>query len=238
MNFKVLGGPLDVESEAFKKLNNFCLEHNFISTIEWIDGQYWLHSDNNKERPIGVQIDKELDRHLDFFKRSSIINELLARSIGVKSGFRPKILDLTGGLLGDTLLFLSFGCEVITLERHPIISFLLKSSLQNAKHPALSRLTFLPMDALNYLNEKPKVDVIFFDPMFEDVNERALPRKEMRIFREFVGSDKDALEVFRQARIHLPKRLVVKRSRHSVPLVEGPQITYQGKATRYDVYLS
>ena len=238
MNFKVLGGPLVVESEEFKRLNNFCLEQNLASTIEWIDGQYWLHSYNQKEKPIGVQIDRELDRHLDFFKRSSVINELLARSIGVKRGYRPKVLDLTGGLLGDSLLFLSFGCEVITLERHPIISFLLMSSLQNAKHPALSRLKFLPMDALTYLREAPRVDVIYFDPMFEDVNESALPKKQMRIFREFVGSDKDAKEVFKLARIHLPKRLVVKRPRHSVPLIEGPQITYQGKATRYDVYLS
>jgi hypothetical protein len=238
MNFEVLGGPLIVESEEFKRLNNFCLEQNLYLKIEWIQGQYWLHSQNQKEKPIGVQIDKELDRHIEFFKRSSIINELLARSIGVKSGVRPKVLDLTGGLLGDTLLFLSFGCEVITLERHPIISFLLKSSLQNAKHSALSRLTFFPVDALTYLSEKPAVDVIYFDPMFEDVNDRSLPKKEMRIFREFIGQDRDSQEVFRLAKIHHPKRLVVKRPRHSAPLFERPQISYQGKATRYDVYLS
>jgi 16S rRNA (guanine1516-N2)-methyltransferase len=73
--------------------------------------------------------------------------------------------------------------------------------------------------------------------MFEDSNEKTLPKKEMRIFREFVGSDQDALRVFEQARQLKPKRLVVKRPRLSVVLGEKPNIEFMGKATRYDVYL-
>ena len=238
MNLTVIGGTLETESSEFRHLNKYCESAGLVLTLEWINGQYWLHSNDEKENPIGIQIDRELTRHEAFFKSSSLVKELLARAIGVKSGVRPKVLDLTGGLLGDTLLFLSFGCEVVTLERHPIIGFLIQSAINNATHPALSRLTFNSQDAASFLHTKPPVEVIFFDPMFEDANERALPKKEMRIFRSYVGADQDALEVFKEA-LHLrPKRLVVKRPRLSVELGAAPQIKFEGKATRYDVYFS
>ena len=238
MHLKVINGPLEIGSSEFVKLNNYCEAKGLMLTLEWEEGQYWLHSDDINENSIGIRVDHELKRHEEFFKRSSIVKELLARAVGVKGGVRPKILDLTGGLLGDTLLFLSFGCEVVTLERHSIISFLIQSSLANAKHPALSRLEFVSMDAKTYLNSNPTTEIIFFDPMFEDTNDRALPKKEMRIFRSFVGQDQDALEIFQVAQALKPKRLVVKRPRHSVELFKGPQVKFEGKATRYDVYFS
>lgn len=238
MKLTVIGGTLTEEMSEFRHLNDHCEKTGLSLILEWIDGQYWLHSDDEKEKPIGIQIDRELSRHEAFFKSSSLVKELLAKAIGVKSGVRPKVLDLTGGLLGDTLLFLSFGCEVVTLERNPIISFLIQSALKNSKHPALSRLTFFPQDAVTYLNSNPQTDVIFFDPMFEDANERALPKKEMRIFRNYVGADQDALEVFKLARSLKPKRLVIKRPRLSVELGEVASVKFAGKATRYDVYFS
>lgn len=236
MSLNVIGGNL-TESSDFQHLQQFCRDHQLAITLEWMDGQYWLHSDDEKERPIGIQIDRELIRHEDYFKKSSVHKELLARAVGIKSGLRPKILDLTGGFLGDTLLFLSFGCEVTTLERHPIIQVLIQSALNNAKHPALARLTFLTQDAAAFLTSAPASEVIYFDPMFEDANDRALPKKEMRIFRHFVGGDQDARKVFELARSLSPKRLVVKRPRHSVTLADRPDIQFEGKATRYDVYL-
>lgn len=236
MSLNVIGGKL-TESSEFQHLQQFCFHHQLAITLEWLDGQYWLHSDDEKERPIGIQIDRELIRHEEYFKKNSIHKELLARAVGIKSGVRPRIVDLTGGFLGDTLLFLSLGCEVITLERHPIIQVLIQSALNNAKHPVLSRLTYIPQTAASFLAASPKLEVIFFDPMFEDANERALPKKEMRIFRHFVGGDEDAREVFDLARKIAPKRLVVKRPRHSITLADKPDIQFDGKATRYDVYL-
>ena len=238
MNLNVIGGELTSETSEFQRLNNYCYQAGLHLTLEWKEGQYWLHSDDLKENPIGIQIDHELKRHEEFFKRSSIVKELLARAVGVKSGLRPKILDLTGGLLGDTLLFLSFGCEVVTLERHPIIAFLIKSSLANAHHPALARLKFVEQDAATFLAENPIPEVVFFDPMFEDANERALPKKEMRIFRSFVGQDQDALEILKLTKQLSAKRVVVKRPRLSVELGPSPQLKFEGKATRYDVYFS
>lgn len=232
------GQILSHEDCQFSELNKFSSETGIDLTFEWINGQYWLHSDVPKERPIGIEIDRELSRHEEFFKKSGIKSELLARAVGIKSAERPKVLDLTGGMLGDTLLLLSFGCEVWTVERHPVIRFLIESALQNAHHPKVKLLHFLASNAQSVLEQDHSCDVIYFDPMFEDANEKTSPRKEMRIFRSVVGKDQDAEAVFHQARSKKPKRLVVKRPRLSVFLGEKPSTQYIGKSTRYDVYFS
>jgi len=222
----------------FFELNKFCSDEGIDLTFEWIQGQYWLHSDHPKELPIGIEIDKVLNRHEDFLKKSGVHRELLARSVGIKGAFRPKILDLTAGLLGDSLLLLSFGCEVWAVERHPVIRFLIQSALHNATHPKLAKFHFLESDALSVLENNDQIDVAYFDPMFEDINEKASPRKEMRIFRKLIGKDYDAVDVFQKAQNKSFKRLVVKRPRHSIHLGLKPEVEYIGKSTRYDVYFS
>lgn len=229
---------LDLSDRQFSELNKFCSEHGLNLTFEWIDGQFWLHSDDPKERPIGIEIDRELARHEEYFKKSSLHKELLAKAIGIKGTYRPKILDLTAGMLGDTLLFLSFGCEVWAVERNPVIRFLISSALENAAHPKVSQLHFLPSEASVVLGEKLPVDVIYFDPMYEDASSKTSPRKEMRIFRSLVGKDQDAEVVFKEALNQKPKRLVVKRPRQSEVLGQAPSVDYPGKSTRYDVYFS
>jgi 16S rRNA (guanine1516-N2)-methyltransferase len=147
------------------------------------------------------------------------------------------VIDLTAGLLGDTLLFLSFGCEVTAIERNPIIAFLIASALSNAEHPCLKKLKFESMDAQTFLKKLKDPEVIYYDPMFEDANEKASPRKEMRIFRSLIGSDSDGVEVFKQALDLNPKRLVIKRPKHSSAIMLKAPLVFSGKATRYDVYL-
>lgn len=218
-------------------LRRYGNEHQLNLTLEWMNGQYWLHSDLQEEKPISIFPDEELSRHVDYFKRSSLHKEVLARAIGIKGALRPRVLDLTAGLLGDSFLFLAMGCEVIAVERHPVIAFLIQSALENAHHPLLKHLTFRPQEAREALNDLSEVDVIFYDPMFEDPNSKATPRKEMRIFRSLLGEDKDISEVVALALRARARRLVVKRPRLSVPVVPGNPVQYIGKATRYDVYL-
>jgi 16S rRNA (guanine1516-N2)-methyltransferase len=240
MALKVIkeGREISTDSCQFFELNKFCSDQGTSLQFEWHKGQYWLHSDRPKELPVGIEVDAILRRHEDFFKKSSIQKELLARAVGIKGAHRPKVLDLTGGLLGDALLLLSFGCEVLAVERHPVIRFLIQSALENATHPKLEKFQFLNGDALSVLEGQREVQVAFFDPMFEDANKKASPRKEMRIFRDLVGKDADAVEVFHKAHEMSLKRLVVKRPRHSVFLGPKPNVEYIGKSTRYDVYFS
>lgn len=230
INIKDLG-PSELALEAY------CTEHNLELKMEWREGQYWLHSNLAKELPIGIEVDKELKRHEAYFKQNSVYKEILGKALGLKPNYRPKIIDLSAGLLGDTLLFLSFGCQVIAIERHPMVALLIESALKNATHPLIQNLTFLHTGAASYLTSFDQSDVLYFDPMFEDSNDRAAPRKEMRIFRDFVGQDKDAEEIFLEALRKNVKRLVVKRPKHSNPLSIKASLEFVGKATRYDVYL-
>lgn len=232
------GEFLPLEDAQFFDLNKFSMDLSFDLVFEWINGQFWLHSDVPKERPIGIEIDRELTRHDEYFKKSSLQKELLAKAVGVKGPYRPKVLDLTAGMLSDSLLLLSFGCEVWATERHPVIRFLIESALKNAQHPKIQNFHFLGGEALKTLANPPPIETIFFDPMFEDANEKVSPKKEMRIFRSLVGSDQDAEQVFKKALERKPKRLVIKRPKQSIALVQKPSVEYIGKSTRYDVYFS
>jgi 16S rRNA (guanine1516-N2)-methyltransferase len=223
------------EAEILSECQNLDLE----CVLEWDRGQWWLHSDRPEEKPIGIEVDAVLRRHEEFFLRNSLHRELLARAVGIKQGQRPRVLDMTAGLLGDTLLLLSFGCEVVALERHPVIAFLIQSALKNAQHPKAEKLRFIFTDASRYLREEAHPpEVFFFDPMYEDANDKASPRKEMRIFRNVVRSDQDAEELAALAREKKPRRLVVKRPRLSRPIAPAPSVDYVGKSTRYDVYFA
>lgn len=223
--------------EHSESVRAFCEREGLDVTLEWRGGQFWLRSDQDNENPVGVEIDRELTRHVEYFKRSSIHKELLARAIGIKGAFRPSVLDLTAGLLGDTMLFLAMGCEVRAVERHPVVAFLMKSALAAAQHPLLQKLQFIEGEASSVLLGSCPEDVGFYDPMFEDPNQKSLPRKEMRIFRTLVGGDADVGDVLTVAREKGPRRLVVKRPRLSVEALPGKDIEFAGKATRYDVYL-
>lgn len=64
------GNSLSPVGEEEASLAHFCERLDFDIKFEWINGQYWLHSDNEKERPISVEIDKELSRHEEFFKKA------------------------------------------------------------------------------------------------------------------------------------------------------------------------
>lgn len=212
---------------------------NSIFEIEFEQGdkQLLLKSDIAHERAIGIKVDETLARHLEYFKKSSLYKENLARALGIKPGVRPRVLDLTAGLLGDSLMMLAMGCEVTSLERHPVVSFLIESALHGACHPLLKNHTFHATHALAFLGDCAPFDVVYFDPMFEDANHKAGAKKEMRIFREMVGNDADAVEVFHAAQKKARKRVVVKRPRYSQGIESGQCLQYLGKATRYDTYL-
>jgi 16S rRNA (guanine1516-N2)-methyltransferase len=207
-------------------------------TLETIEDRWALQSNIPKERPIFIDIDDELYRHEEYFKRNSIHKELLARAIGVKGSFRPRVADLTAGMLGDTLLMLSFGCEVTAIERNPLIALLIQSALKISIHPAIKKLNFKFSDAAEFMIKSPAIDTYYFDPMFDDPNTKSLPKKEMRIFRSFVGEDRDAKELLLLLRDRKQGRIVVKRPRLSEILAEKPDLNFIGKSTRYDVYLN
>ena len=180
-----------------------------------------------------TNIDGELDYHKKFFFKNSIYKQPLGKALGLKRGEKkPHVFDVTAGMLGDSLLMHSFGCRVSAWERHPAAFILSANAIFNSSVDI--DLTFGNAVDL-HVNAYKECDVIYFDPMYGGKNDKALPKKEMRIFREIVGVDSDAKVVAEKLKSK-NKRLVVKRSIKTSPLMDNPCITFLGKSTAYDVY--
>ena len=209
-----------------------------------------LHDENDKNfKPIFVDFvsGKNAYRRLHGGGR----RQLLARAIGLKPGYNPFVIDATAGFGEDAFVMAYLGCEVVMLERSPMMGALLEDGLRRANlDPEFSQLKWSldRTDALIYLtnllkNKKlegvvqSQPDVIYLDPMFPHRERSALVKKDMRVLRELVGDDHDAHELLKLALEIAKKRVVVKRPRIA-PAIEGikPSLVMQGQRNRYDVY--
>lgn len=171
-------------------------------------------------------------------------NELLGKAVGIKSNYKPTIVDATAGLGRDAFILACLGCPVLMLERSPTVAKLLEEALHRLiTDPHFSKkisLTMRHIDAKCYfaaLTEIDRPDVIYLDPMFPHRTKSALVKKELRQLREIVGNDEDAAELLTIALKVARKRVVVKRPRLAPTLTHlKPDFVISGKAQRFDVY--
>jgi len=169
----------------------------------------------------------------------------LAKALGFKAG-RPSVIDATAGLGRDAFQMASLGCNVVAIERSPVLASMLNDALDHARRKNDSQLTAIVnriqvMEAdskvvLASLDENHRTDVVYLDPMYTPRTSSALAKKEMRILRMLVGGDVDAGELLKIARQAATKRVVVKRHLRAKPLAEGVMQSYPGRTVRYDVY--
>ena len=174
-------------------------------------------------------------------------NQLIAKAVGIKSNYKPIILDVTAGLGCDAFVLACLGCKVQMIERSLIIAALLEDGLlraqQNSEFQKNCTLSLLNIDSITYLqqlmaNNVNTPDVIYLDPMYPSRTKSALVKKELRALREIVGEDNDAAELLNLALRIAKKRVVVKRPKSAPTLNEiKPSIIYQSVNTRFDVYL-
>src|SRR5690606_23122611 len=80
----------------------------------------------------------------------------VARAVGLKPGIYPKVLDATAGLGRDAFVLAALGCEVVMLERSPIIAALLddalaRAALESEVAPIVARMTLIQADARQWL---------------------------------------------------------------------------------------
>jgi 16S rRNA (guanine1516-N2)-methyltransferase len=232
---KLFIDSLQVDLKQFSELEPVCGQ--IISTIaDDFDGEFHLRESQlifkeNNGLELKINAKSELEYHKRYFFKNSLHKELLAKAIGIKKGKdKPKVLDCTGGTLKDSLLMYAFGIELIVCERNPVAASLISNAISQNR---------LNMKFINdsCLSETFDADVAYFDPMYSHKNEKSLPKKEMRIFREVVGEDLDSLEVAQILKKNY-KRLVIKRSTKAPFLIDSPSMSFTGKSTRYDVYLS
>jgi 16S rRNA (guanine1516-N2)-methyltransferase len=192
--------------------------------------------------PVRVDFVEGAAAHRRLFGGGS--GQMIAKAVGVQAGVRPQVLDATAGLGRDAFVLASLGCAVTLIERQPLIAALLEDGLARAAldrdvAPITAQMRLLTGNAIELMRawqgEPPQV--IYLDPMFPHRDKSALVKKEMRLFRPFVGDDLDAPALLEAALTLASHRVVVKRPRKA-PLIEGakPGYALEGKSSRYDIY--
>nr|WP_077277836.1 class I SAM-dependent methyltransferase [Thioalkalivibrio denitrificans] len=178
--------------------------------------------------------------------RISLRSEPLARAVGIRGHDRPSVLDATAGLGRDAFVLATLGCDVVLVEREPVIAALLRDGMERAAAEPDLAGTMARMrcvqghapDILRGLGHAQRPDVVYLDPMYPHRDKSALVKKEMRVFRALVGDDEDAPEILTAALEVAKRRVVVKRPARAAPLGgREPNHRIPGKTTRFDVYV-
>jgi 16S rRNA (guanine1516-N2)-methyltransferase len=169
-------------------------------------------------------------------------NQPIAKAVGIKSNYRPRIIDATAGLGQDSFVLASLGCEVKLIERSPVIAALLQDALDRASYNTetaeiIARMHLHRADAESLIPQLPEADVIYLDPMFPDDKKSALAKKEMQILQTLLekSEDKTLLPVALKYAKH---RVVVKRPKTGAFLSEiKPSYQLIGSSNRFDIYV-
>jgi len=169
-------------------------------------------------------------------------NELIARAIGCKSHYRPRVLDATAGMGRDSFVMAKLGCDVLMQERCEPIYLLLENALNRLyeSQPELKKyLQLQKSNSIESFDTLEMIDVIYLDPMFPGRKKSALVKKEMRLFKLLAGEDCDADSLLTHALTANVKRVVVKRPK-GAPQLKALKPSHEiiSKNFRFDVYLN
>lgn len=175
-------------------------------------------------------------------------NDLLLKAIGFKN--HPlRVLDLTAGLLRDSVFMSQAGCQVTSLERNFLLYLCLAWGLMLAQADFTRNLNLLYRSASDFLRTRNLLyyDVIYYDPMYPEMKSTALPKKEIQFLRELIGEDTDRDETLELIlKSNIKSRVVVKKhpaeKKNLKKLKEFPPanqqlISFEGKAVLFEVYI-
>ncbi|SSY80940.1 class I SAM-dependent methyltransferase [Alysiella crassa] len=181
------------------------------------------------------------------YRRTKGGGELIGKAVNHTS--QPTVWDATGGLGRDSFVLASLGLQVRTFERHAAVFALLIDGVARAfRQPEIAEIVqniqLIHGNAADLFTEHAaqfgKPDVVYLDPMYPERQKSAAVKKEMAYFHELVGQPQcnDDEQLFTAARTVAKKRVVVKRPRLGEFLCGvKPAYQYEGKSTRFDVYL-
>ena len=129
------------------------------------------------------------------------------------------------------------GRTVTMVEHNPILFALLADGLSRVANDALrAKLGLVYGNSARVLPELAG-DVVYLDPMFEQVSGSALPGRELQILRQILPPQDGVDELLATARAAF-HRVVVKRGDRAAELGAGVSHCYTGKTVRYDVYIN
>ena len=248
--FKILNGQdvssLDLikkfaENYPFEIVSSLCELSNEIAIFEFRENKLLL---NMLLDGVNSPLNFDLDEGSIGYRGKSVSknNELIARAIGVKSHYRPIVLDATAGMGRDSYIMAKLGCQVIMQERCLPIYCLLENALSrlfNNQPEFKNKISLQNINSVDHFTKQKEIDVIYLDPMFPARKKSALVKKEMRLFKILAGEDLDADRLFKKALDTKAKRVVVKRPKGAPQLLDQkPSHEITSKGFRFDVYLN
>jgi len=223
------------------------IKHCKLPVLLYVTDQGLLLQQTGKKAPGPVWVDFVNGAVAHRRKFGGGSGQMIAKAVGIKSGIRPSVLDVTAGLGKDAFVLATLGCDVQLVERSPIIHSLLADGFERAQlnleiMDIIQRMKLIHSDSIEYLQHcTDKPQVVYVDPMFPHSKKSASVKKEMLIFRDIVGDDMDAGELLAAALETATARVVVKRPRKApIIAVSGldlkPSYALEGKSSRYDIY--
>ena len=142
------------------------------------------------------------------------------------------------GFAEDSLHMLALGAKVTACEIHTVIHFLVERDLEECPE-IQDRFHLLLGDSLDHLAEMAQgVDVFYFDPMFEEVTKKSLPKKNILFLRNLPAPASPPSHWVEKALKVGAKKVVVKRPPNGEHLYGRPTSILSGKLVRYDVYIN
>jgi 16S rRNA (guanine1516-N2)-methyltransferase len=223
-----------IDSEA-------ALPEQFAATLAYVDDSLQLFPrDARQSGPVCVDFCGGANRH-----RLRGGAELIVRAVRGRAREPLTVIDATAGLGRDSFILAGRGFDVTLLERSPVIAALLADGLRRARAAddatvatIAARMTLHCADATSWLDDHG-ADVIYLDPMFPDLGQSALAKKEMQLFQQLLLDRGDEAALLQAARAAARLRVVVKRPRKAPPLA-GVAADYalEGRSVRFDVYVA
>lgn len=182
-----------------------------------------------------------------FYSRMIDRRQALLKACSNKQHSIRQVLDVTAGWGIDSFILAQHGKQVTMLEQNAFIYSVLSTSLSNAcRHShtqaAAQRLTLKfgnSFDYLQRLESCPKqYACIYLDPMFPAHRSNAKPGKAMQLL-QYLTRNTDIDACFSLALQKAGKRVVVKRPVKAAAISTlKPDLRYQEKTVRFDVYLT
>ena len=196
--------------------------------------------DNRPIKPVeyGIDIDQPRFKNQSYpLKKSGPFIQAIGRKT-------KTLIDATAGWGQDSLHAAFMGYQVTSIERSDVLGVLLEDCyariISNTRWTVqgITPPTLVVANAIDYLKTIDSApDCIYLDPMFPERGKTALPKKSLKLLREFIGCDDDAEQLFEIALDKTKSRVVIKRPDHAAPFIKNPNDSFTGKTVRYDLYL-
>ena len=186
-------------------------------------------------------LDKKLAKKIANKKQNLLFKTFVSQKSQEKN---LTILDMTAGLGKDSFMLASFGFNVLGCEQNSCVYKALKNAkeeLDKIDFAVAKRLNFLEVNSFEFLKKTTDVfDYIYFDPMFDAINDKTKAKKQMQFLRELTKTDnheKQIVQSFNLARKKCAKFVIFKRHKRDNYFAKEHHSVLLANSVRFERYL-